>query len=113
MCAHVTAAITCKYVQQDSQKLTGSMCEVESSEYAVVLKTFTGPPVPAQLADIVAARAEDGKNYGIILLPEGLIEHVPEVSTHPHSCVLHGRSLTAMRGACIGRTSCAAKLSAS
>ncbi len=33
-----------------------------------------------QLADIVAARAKDGKNYGIILLPEGLIEHVPEVS---------------------------------
>ena len=33
-----------------------------------------------QLADMVAARAKDGKNYGIILLPEGLIEHVPEVS---------------------------------
>ncbi len=33
-----------------------------------------------QLADIVAARAKDGKNYGIMLLPEGLIEHVPEVS---------------------------------
>ena len=37
---------------------------------------------PAQLADIVAARSEDGKNYGIILLPEGLIEHVPEVGNH-------------------------------
>ena len=44
-----------------------------------------------QLADIVAARAKDGKNYGIILLPEGLIEHVPEVSmifSHPRP--LHG-----------------------
>ena len=26
--AHVSAAITCKYDQQDSQKLTSSMCEV-------------------------------------------------------------------------------------
>jgi 6-phosphofructokinase len=32
-----------------------------------------------QLADIVAARAKEGRNYGIILIPEGLIEHVPEV----------------------------------
>ena len=42
-----------------------------------------------QLADIVAARAKDGKNYGIILLPEGLIEHVPEVglmTPHPGTC---------------------------
>ena len=44
--------------------------------------------VPVQLADIVAARAEDSKNYGIILLPEGLIEHVPEVSIHPDFCIL-------------------------
>ena len=36
-----------------------------------------------QLADIVAARAKDGKNYGVILLPEGLIEHVPE------ACLYH------------------------
>ena len=34
-----------------------------------------------QLADIVAARAKEHRNYGIILLPEGLIEHVPEVSS--------------------------------
>ena len=53
-----------------------------------MLKTFADSLVPAQLADMVAARAEDDKNYGIILLPEGLIEHVPEVRIHPHSCVL-------------------------
>ena len=35
-----------------------------------------------QLADIVAARAKGGKNYGVILLPEGLIEHVPEACLH-------------------------------
>ena len=53
-----------------------------------MLETSAESLVTAQLADIVAARAGDDKNYGIILLPEGLIEHVPEVSTHPHSCVL-------------------------
>ena len=38
-----------------------------------------------QLADIVAARAQDGKIYGVILLPEGLIEHIPEVKHMLHS----------------------------
>ena len=33
----------------------------------------------AQLADMVAARAQQGKNYGVVLVPEGLIECVPEV----------------------------------
>ncbi|KAK9839495.1 hypothetical protein WJX81_005636 [Elliptochloris bilobata] len=36
--------------------------------------------VTQQVADIVAARAAVGKNYGVILIPEGLLEHVPEVS---------------------------------
>lgn len=29
---------------------------------------------------MVAARAQQGKNYGVVLVPEGLIECVPEVS---------------------------------
>ena len=33
----------------------------------------------SQVADIVAQRAEEGKNYGIVLIPEGLIEHIPQV----------------------------------
>lgn len=32
-----------------------------------------------QIADIVAARSAEGKNYGIVLIPEGLIEHIPQV----------------------------------
>ena len=32
-----------------------------------------------QLADMVAARVQQGKNYGVVLVPEGLIECVPEV----------------------------------
>lgn len=35
-----------------------------------------------QVADIVAARARLGKNYGVVLIPEGLLEHVPEVIAH-------------------------------
>lgn len=31
-----------------------------------------------QLADIVMERAAKGKNYGVILVPEGLIEFIPE-----------------------------------
>lgn len=32
-----------------------------------------------QLADIVQSRSENGRNYGVVLLPEGLIEFVPEM----------------------------------
>lgn len=39
--------------------------------------------VIAQLADMVATRAEASKNYGVVLVPEGLIECVPEVRITP------------------------------
>ncbi|MDY4888897.1 MAG: diphosphate--fructose-6-phosphate 1-phosphotransferase [Sphaerochaetaceae bacterium] len=32
-----------------------------------------------QIAEVVAARAEDGNNFGVALIPEGLIEFIPEV----------------------------------
>lgn len=31
------------------------------------------------MADIICARSDRGKNYGVILVPEGLIEFIPEV----------------------------------
>jgi len=34
-----------------------------------------------QIADVVARRAAMGKNYGIVLIPEGLIEFVPEMKS--------------------------------
>lgn len=37
--------------------------------------------ITGDLCDVIAKRAEKGKNYGIILVPEGLIEFIPEVST--------------------------------
>lgn len=36
-------------------------------------------PPDVQLADIIAARSAQGRDYGVILLPEGLIEFIPEV----------------------------------
>lgn len=32
------------------------------------------------MADIICKRAERSKNYGVILVPEGLIEFIPEVN---------------------------------
>ena len=37
--------------------------------------------VTNRVADIVAARSAQGKDYGVVLLPEGLIEHVPQMRT--------------------------------
>ena len=36
--------------------------------------------VTTQVADIICNRAKIGKNYGVILVPEGLIEFIPEMS---------------------------------
>ena len=33
------------------------------------------------MADIIARRANDGKNFGVALIPEGLIEFIPEMKT--------------------------------
>jgi pyrophosphate--fructose-6-phosphate 1-phosphotransferase len=31
------------------------------------------------IADVVSRRAEQGKNYGVALIPEGIIEFIPEM----------------------------------
>jgi len=45
----------------------------------VAAKAMTLEEIVAQLADIVAARAARKCNFGVALIPEGLIEFVPEV----------------------------------
>ncbi len=42
-------------------------------------KKMTLVEVIDQVADVVAKRAEKGLNYGVVLIPEGLIEFIPEV----------------------------------
>jgi len=37
--------------------------------------------ITQQLVDVVERRAAAGKNYGVVLLPEGLIEFIPEIGT--------------------------------
>lgn len=34
--------------------------------------------VTNQIADLICARAEEGKHYGVVLIPEGVIEFIPE-----------------------------------
>ncbi len=43
-------------------------------------KKQTLSQVTTQVADIICARAALGKNYGVVLVPEGLIEFIPEMS---------------------------------
>lgn len=37
--------------------------------------------ITIELADMIEARSKDGKDYGVILLPEGLIEFIPEFNS--------------------------------
>jgi len=46
----------------------------------VSAKKATLEQITNEIADVVSKRAADGKNYGVVLLPEGLIEFVPEVA---------------------------------
>ena len=38
--------------------------------------------VTSSIADVICQRAEKDKNYGVVLIPEGLIDFIPEVSSH-------------------------------
>lgn len=42
-------------------------------------KQQTLEEITKYVADIICARSDRGKNYGVILVPEGLIEFIPEV----------------------------------
>ncbi|KAL6546789.1 hypothetical protein OROMI_022510 [Orobanche minor] len=45
----------------------------------VAAKKQTLKNVTDYIADVICKRAEDGYNYGVILIPEGLIDFIPEV----------------------------------
>ena len=44
----------------------------------VAEKNMTTQEIVNQLADIICDRANQGKNYGVFLVPEGLLEFIPE-----------------------------------
>jgi pyrophosphate--fructose-6-phosphate 1-phosphotransferase len=47
----------------------------------VAAQSLTPRDVASQIADVIASRAVEGKHYGTILVPEGLIEFFPAVQT--------------------------------
>ena len=47
----------------------------------VAAKKQTLKEIATAIADIVAKRAANGENFGVVLVPEGLIEFVPEMKT--------------------------------
>ena len=44
----------------------------------VEAKKMTLAEITKQVVDVILKRSEDGKDYGLVLLPEGLIEFIPE-----------------------------------
>jgi len=47
----------------------------------VEAKKMSLASVVTEISRVVAARAEEGKNFGIVLVPEGLIEFIPEIKS--------------------------------
>ena len=47
----------------------------------VAAKKQTLDQIVTYIADTVAARAKNGENFGVVLIPEGLIEFIPEMNT--------------------------------
>ncbi|MCH9626663.1 MAG: Pyrophosphate--fructose 6-phosphate 1-phosphotransferase [Chlamydiales bacterium] len=46
----------------------------------VAARQMTLHQIAEQVADLLSARSQEGKNYGVILIPEGLIEFIPELN---------------------------------
>jgi pyrophosphate--fructose-6-phosphate 1-phosphotransferase len=42
-------------------------------------KNLTLSAIVAHIGDIIARRAEKGENFGVVLVPEGLVEFIPEI----------------------------------
>jgi 6-phosphofructokinase 1 len=63
-------ALECALQSQPTMCLVGEEFESERK---------TLKEIVSDIANVVAARAKDGKNFGTILVPEGLVEHIPEL----------------------------------
>jgi len=65
-------ALECALTTQPNCTLIGE----EIAEKKMTLKE-----IAAALADLIEKRGNQGKNYGVILIPEGIIEFIPEMKT--------------------------------
>ncbi len=63
-------ALECALIVQPNFTLIGEECAA---------KKQTLRQVVAEIADLICKRAELGKNYGVFLIPEGLIEFLPDM----------------------------------
>jgi pyrophosphate--fructose-6-phosphate 1-phosphotransferase len=63
-------ALECALECQPNVTLIGEEVEEKKEPLSEVVST---------IADAVAARAEDGNNFGVVLIPEGLVEFIPEM----------------------------------
>ena len=66
--SHIT--LECANLTQPNVALIGE--EIEA-------KRMTLADVVSELADAVELRAKQGKHFGVILIPEGLVEFIPQV----------------------------------
>ncbi len=62
-------ALECALQTKSNMTLIGE--EIEAQE-------MTLDQITHAICDVIAKRAEQGKNYGVILIPEGVIEFIPE-----------------------------------
>ena len=67
--SHIT--LECANLTQPNVALIGE--EIEA-------KRMTLADVVSELADVVQLRAQEGKHFGVCLIPEGLIEYIPQVN---------------------------------
>ncbi|QVL58391.1 MAG: diphosphate--fructose-6-phosphate 1-phosphotransferase [Simkaniaceae bacterium] len=65
-------ALECALLTQPNMTLIGE----EIAEKKMTLKD-----VATSLSDLIEKRGNQGKNYGVILIPEGMIEFIPEMKT--------------------------------
>ena len=63
-------ALECAFECQPNITLIGE--EVEAKQQSMM-------DIVNYIADVIALRAEDGNNFGVVIVPEGLIEFIPEV----------------------------------
>ena len=67
--SHIT--LECANLTQPNVALIGE--EIEA-------KRMTLAEIVSELADKVELRARDGKHFGVVLIPEGLVEFIPQVN---------------------------------
>ncbi len=65
-------ALECAFQTQPNICIIGEEVEERKQSLQSIVKEF---------ADVVEARAKDGNNFGVAIIPEGLIEFIPEIKS--------------------------------